>query len=764
MNRNVLVIEDQRDIANLIKLHIGDLGCAVDLAHDGVAGLAAAESKAYDLVILDLMLPGIDGLEVCRRLRAKPDYVPILIVTAKTAEFDRILGLELGADDYLTKPFSILELVARVRALFRRIDALVPGAAGTAPKPLRLGGFAIDAAKREVTLDNNPVSLTFKEFDLLLHFARNPGRVYSRMQLLDMVWGYGHDGYEHNVNCHINRLRAKIEKDHARPRFILTVRGVGYKFAELAGETAESMVFNTLHGKLIAVLVCLGITMAVMFLMVIQYSDTMRRQKTNQVIYRSLAAQFVDEHLLPDDAHGDSARMQAVFDRWRIINPRIDVYLLDETGRVLAYSGKAGFRKRDSVSLAPIREFLGDNAALPILGDDPSEEAKRRVFSAAPISHEGRTVGYLYLILRGLSGDSIAEQIRNNYFLRDSISLLAGGLLLALLAGALIIRLVTNRLHQLSLIVDRFRQNGFAGPPAPPSPRAAGRRDDIDHLAETFGQMADRITEQMSELKRVDALRRELIANISHDLRTPLAALQGYLETLQVKGDFLSPEEKNCYVAIALKQSQQLGRLTGNLFELAKLDAGQVKITVEPFVLEDLVQDVAQQFELAAANKQVRLEAVVPAQLPLVAADIGMIERVLKNLIDNALRYTPAGGRVRIAVLADAGHVRVQVADTGRGIDEHDLPRIFDRFYRGEKSREDYSGNAGLGLAIAKRVLELHGCSIEVASVPGIETTFTFTLPVAGDAARGGPLPPARPAAGRLPARLPLATGTPGTA
>jgi DNA-binding response OmpR family regulator len=236
MNRKVLVIEDQRDIASLIKLHVQDLACDVELAFDGVSGLAAAQANTHDLIILDLMLPGMDGLEVCRRLRTKANYVPILIVTAKTAELDRVLGLELGADDYLTKPFSLLELVARVKALFRRIDAMAPNAAAVIPKPIRIGAFAIDPAKREVTLDNNPVTLTFKEFDLLLHFARNPGRVYSRMQLLDSVWGYGHDGYEHNVNCHINRLRAKIEKDHAQPKFILTVRGVGYKFAEMAAE------------------------------------------------------------------------------------------------------------------------------------------------------------------------------------------------------------------------------------------------------------------------------------------------------------------------------------------------------------------------------------------------------------------------------------------------------------------------------------------------------------------------------------------------
>ena len=488
-------------------------------------------------------------------------------------------------------------------------------------------------------------------------------------------------------------------------------------------------MFNTLYGKLLAVLICLGVAMAVMFIMIINYSDNMRRQKTNQVVYRTLAAQFVNEHVLPDDARIDYGAVESAFDRLRIINPRIEPYLLDEQGRVLAYSRKSGIRKHDSVSLEPIHRFLAEDAELPILGDDPGEESTQRVFSVAPISQDGRINGYLYLILRGLSGDNIAAQIRNNYFLRESVWIMGGGLALVLLAGALIIKLFTNRLRRLSLVVDRFLQTGFAElPPHPPSKLAHG--DDIDHLTETFSQMADRILAQMRELRNEDALRRELIANISHDLRTPLAALQGYLETLQVKGSTLSAEEKNNYLGIALKQSQQLGRLTGKLFELAKFDAGQVKITIEPFVLEDLVQDVTLQFELAAATKQVSLETVLPAELPLVAADIGMIERVLKNLLENALRYTPRGGTVKITLLPSNSHVTVQISDTGCGIDEHDLPRVFDRFYRGEKNREDYSGNAGLGLAIAKRVLELHGSSIAVSSTPGTGTTFTFAVPV----------------------------------
>jgi len=232
MLRNVLVIEDQRDIARLIRLHLQDLSCAVTLRFDGDSGLAEAEAGSWDLIILDLMLPGLDGLEICRRLRAKALYTPIMMVTAKATEIDRVLGLELGADDYLTKPFSVLELVARVKALFRRLEALAENNSLASKSAIRSGDLVINPEKREVTLEGRAVNLTAREFDLLLHFARNRGRVYSRLQLLDAVWGYGHDGYEHNVNCHINRLRAKVERNPAQPRYILTVRGVGYKFAD----------------------------------------------------------------------------------------------------------------------------------------------------------------------------------------------------------------------------------------------------------------------------------------------------------------------------------------------------------------------------------------------------------------------------------------------------------------------------------------------------------------------------------------------------
>jgi DNA-binding response OmpR family regulator len=240
MSRSILLIEDQADIAGLIKLHLQDLSCSVDVAADGISGLAAGRARPYDLIILDIMLPGLDGLEVCKQLRASRVETPVMMLTAKAAEFDRVLGLELGADDYLTKPFSVRELIARVKAMFRRIDKLAAGPAAGLERAMQLGDLHIDPAKREARIAGAVLPLTSKEFDLLLHFARNPGRVYTRVQLLDAVWGRGYEGYEHNVNCHINRLRAKIETNQARPAWILTVRGVGYKFADVSPAAAVS--------------------------------------------------------------------------------------------------------------------------------------------------------------------------------------------------------------------------------------------------------------------------------------------------------------------------------------------------------------------------------------------------------------------------------------------------------------------------------------------------------------------------------------------
>ncbi len=234
--KRLLIIEDDQDIGDMLGINLQDEGFVVEIATNGIDGLNCLRAHTYDLLVLDLMLPGVDGLEICREVRRMPHYLPIIIVSAKSAETQRILGLELGADDYVSKPFSLLELIARIRALLRRVSALdrsVYEKIGI----IASGDLVINPLAREVSLANAPVILTAKEFDLLLYFAQNPGKAFTRLALLDQVWGYTHDGYEHTVNSHINRLRAKIERDATQPIFIQTVWGVGYKFVDFRGQS-----------------------------------------------------------------------------------------------------------------------------------------------------------------------------------------------------------------------------------------------------------------------------------------------------------------------------------------------------------------------------------------------------------------------------------------------------------------------------------------------------------------------------------------------
>ena len=242
MTKKVLIVEDNNDISHLVSIHLADLNYAFDIADDGRKGLTLALTDNYDLIILDLMLPEIDGIQVCRECRAQNINTPILMLTAKSSELDRVLGLEIGADDYLTKPFSIRELMARVNAIFRRADSMVKSTAEPESDELVIGKLLLDSSRRKVDFDGQNIELTAKEFDLLWYFAHNPGRVFTRTQLLDRIWGYSHDGYEHTVNSHINRLRSKFEKDPANPEYILTVWGVGYKFFDWQKDNVSNFI------------------------------------------------------------------------------------------------------------------------------------------------------------------------------------------------------------------------------------------------------------------------------------------------------------------------------------------------------------------------------------------------------------------------------------------------------------------------------------------------------------------------------------------
>jgi signal transduction histidine kinase len=351
---------------------------------------------------------------------------------------------------------------------------------------------------------------------------------------------------------------------------------------------------------------------------------------------------------------------------------------------------------------------------------------RRKAFSAAPIPAQGRPEGYLYVILGGEDHDSVAQDVRGSYILRLTTGAIAASTVAAIAAGLVVFSFLTRRLRRLGESMESFRRSGFSVLPPMPDPEPAGG-DEIDSLQAAFGDMSRRIVDQLGRLKETDTLRRELVANVSHDLRTPLASLRGYLDTLVVKEESLTPDQRRACLAVAVRQSAHLGALVADLFELAKLDSQETRPRYESFPMGELLQDVAQKFRLEAERRGVAIATDFGRDVPRVHADIALVERVLENLIENALRHTDPGGVVRMALGAEAGSVRVVVSDTGAGIPVAALPHVFDRAFSLDRSH----GGGGLGLAIAKRIVELHGSSLLVSSAPGQGTRFTFRLPSA---------------------------------
>ncbi len=416
-----------------------------------------------------------------------------------------------------------------------------------------------------------------------------------------------------------------------------------------------------------------------------------------------------------------------------VINPTVEIYLLDPAGRILAHAQPPGEVTAGLVDLAPVRAMLSGAAQPPILGDDPRSPDRRKVFSVSEVRYEDRLEGYVYAVLGGARYDELAADLSGSYVLKTSAVAIAALGACVFAMGALLLAFLTRRLRRLTRDVHEFTESGFEREP----PAAGWRRDgdEIDRLGRACARMSEQILTQFRQLKESDRLRRELVTNVSHDLRTPLASMQGYIETLIIKGDQLPPDERKAHLGVARKHAVRLGALVSELFELSKLESGSVEPRFEPFSLAELLQDVAQEFELDARRRNVRIVIDGPDQPMMVVADISLIQSVLENLIKNALHFTPGPGLITLGLTRHEGFVGVSVADTGVGIPEAQLPRIFDRFYRARNGEEAETGSTGLGLAIVKRILDLHGSRITVTSRRAEGTRFEFELPAGSRAA-----------------------------
>lgn len=486
-------------------------------------------------------------------------------------------------------------------------------------------------------------------------------------------------------------------------------------------------MLNRISDRLFITQLFLLLIVSGMFIGMVVYTAPMFLQELNQRLNLDLADNIVKEKILILDKKVNHDAMKSVLNGMMLVNPSIEIYITDPDGKIMAYSAPKGAVKRDSISILPVKKFLNSNTNLPVLGDDPRSNKTNKVFSVAPIQNGKKLEGYLYIVLGGETYDSIFNLLESSYLLRSWFIAIFISVLFASIIGYLLFRYITRRVYILSDAMEQFKKTDFTQPILLPE-RFDGRTgDEIDQLGSTFSQMSERIIQQVKILQHNDTSRRELIANVSHDLRTPLASLQGYLETLLLKNDSLSEAEVLEYVKTAYENSQRLQKLISELFELASLENNDANLHFEAFSMSELAQDVSQKFKLHAKNKNIKLETKIPEVPVFVSADIGLIQRVLENLIDNAIKYTPQGGEVEISLNIGDASVSTVIQDSGQGISEDESGHIFERFYRIEKHRDQ--DGSGLGLAIVKRIMQLHNSAISVLPAKDKGTIFTFELP-----------------------------------
>ena len=447
-------------------------------------------------------------------------------------------------------------------------------------------------------------------------------------------------------------------------------------------------------------------------------------QERSQVLNASIAEHIITEVKPFIDGQLSESATDEIMHHMMAINPSIEVYILDPQGNILNYVAPYKKVKMDRVNLGPVNEFIGQEDHAYLTGDDPRNPEKQKVFSAAPIIENDETLGYVYVVLASEEFESAAALVRDSFILKLGGRAMIFTLVGALLLGALVIWVLTARLDQLISTVKKF-QNGEM------SARIESRGDGAIHnLAVAFNEMADTIVGNIESLKSMETMRRELVGNVSHDLRTPLAVIHGYVETLMIKRATLSDSEREDYLRIILASTEKLKKLVGELFELSRLEAKQVTPNKEPFFIQELINDICQKFQLIATEKQVHLTAGGTSQQSMVFGDVALIERVLQNLIDNALKFTPQGGAINVAVDQHDENVEIRVTDTGKGIPEDQIPFIFDRYHIGDKRISLDQNNTGLGLAIVKKILEIHDSTIQLKSRLNSGTTFSFQLPI----------------------------------
>ena len=479
----------------------------------------------------------------------------------------------------------------------------------------------------------------------------------------------------------------------------------------------KNSLFWRISFGLCLLLLLLGVT----YVAITAYSARNYFNETTQKLHANVAEHMLLEVTPFKDGAVNEEAVGKIMHSMMAVNPSLEVYLLGTDGSILKYVVLDKKVRLKSVDLDPVKAFISSNGAQYILGDDPRNPGELTIFSATAVEDEGVLMGYIYAVLNSERHESISGALLSSYFLRLGTQGFSIALISALLLGVVLIYFLTNNLQKIKVSVERFEAGDY-------SERIPVKgNDELAGVARTFNKMADTIVDNMEELQQVDRLRRELIANVSHDLRSPLAVISGYIETLMIQADDLDLEKRQQYMNIIYKNSEKLNGLVSDLFELSKLEAKQVEFTMEKFNVNELIHDTVQQFEDRARKNELQLKTEFSGN-GFALGDIAKIERVIQNLLDNALKYADTHSEVIIRTESEQGALKVSMENKGKVIEAEDIPHLFDRYYKTERHNKE---STGLGLAIVKKIIDGHNSEVVALQPTPGHTVFSFHLPAA---------------------------------
>ena len=488
--------------------------------------------------------------------------------------------------------------------------------------------------------------------------------------------------------------------------------------------------FNNLRTRIVALVVAFCVLIGFIFVMAanfayMAYYDELR-QRQGIAFAHNVAAMY------PELGKFDSLNREEVenrFEQMLLLDPSSAIYLLDNEGRVRAgYTKDRSIGSKSVLSLAPIKQLMDAPVGQTVFGDDPEFPNSQSLFAAAPLQDADTMTGYVYVLMRSPRIDT-NRLLMSSSANRTALYVAIGAMLTSALLVLAVLSLITRPLRRLTYAADAVSagdvENAIEASPMP----YESRNDEIGRLSRAFRAMVMRLREQVQRVRKMDATRREWVASISHDLRTPLTSLMGHLETVQLRGDQMTDAERKRFLEVAMQNAKHLDRLSASLFDYARLDSDDVPVDKAPAHVGELLDDLAARFSAAGQSRHIKFSVEYAEGLPMVQIDAALIERALANLIDNAIRYTPDGGAVTLSAKADADGVALSVADSGSGIAPDDVPHVFERFFQGSRHREG-RGHAGLGLAIVQRVAQLHGGTVQAGNQASGGAVFTMWLPI----------------------------------